>query len=58
MMKKEFIQMMCCPACRGELELEVKEMEGDDILEGMFTCTKCRATYKIKDGIPYMIAEK
>ncbi|NIA10191.1 MAG: Trm112 family protein [Nitrospiraceae bacterium] len=57
-MKEEFIGMMCCPACKGELELKVEKKEGDDIMEGTLTCTNCKASYDIKDGIPYMIVEK
>ncbi|KAA0004443.1 MAG: Trm112 family protein [Thermoplasmata archaeon] len=56
-MKEKFVQLMCCPACRGELELQVKEKEGDDILEGMLICRECKAEYEIRDGIPYMINE-
>jgi len=57
-MKEEFIGMMCCPACRGELELKVEKKEGDDITEGVLICRKCKSEYRIEDGVPYMIAEK
>jgi uncharacterized protein len=57
-MKEEFIGLMCCPACRGELEMKVEQRDGDDIIEGLLICRNCGAEYRIKDGIPYMIAEK
>ena len=54
-MQEKFIRLMRCPTCKGELDMKVEKREGDDILEGMLICKNCRAEYKIKDGIPYMI---
>ncbi len=57
-MKEEFIALMCCPACRGELELRAEKRDGDEIMDGLLVCGNCGAEYRIKDGIPYMIVEK
>jgi len=57
-MKEKFIEMICCPKCHGDLHLEVKKKEGDEILEGIFTCNSCNLVYPIKEGVPYMLFEE
>lgn len=57
-MKEEFIEMLCCPKCHGTLSLDVKEREGNEILEGTLTCNSCNFIYPIKDGIPYMLFDE
>lgn len=57
-MKEQFIEILCCPKCRGELHLQIKEKEGDEILEGMLTCNSCSLVYPIKEGIPHMLFEE
>ncbi len=54
-MKKKYIDLLCCPYCHGELELEVKKEDDEEILEGKFICKKCRKEYEIKDGIPILM---
>ena len=54
-MKKEYIDMLCCPHCYNKLELEIQREENEEIIEGKFTCQKCKKTYEIKDGIPVMM---
>ncbi|MFO7992385.1 MAG: methytransferase partner Trm112 [Thermoplasmata archaeon] len=53
-MKRKLLDILRCPKCKGELELEVKE-EDDEIKEGTLFCSKCDITYEIKEGIPDMI---
>lgn len=54
-MKKKYIELLCCPYCHGDLELEIKKEENDEILEGKFICKKCNKEYKIEDGVPIMM---
>ncbi len=54
-MKKKYIGLLCCPYCKGELNLKIEKEENDEIIEGKFTCKNCNKEYKIKDGIPIMI---
>ncbi len=54
-MKKEYIKLLCCPYCHGDLELEIKKEDNDEIIEGFFKCKKCNKKYEIKDGIPIMM---
>jgi len=56
--KEKFIGLLCCPKCHGELSLQIKKKEGDEILEGTLTCNSCNFIYPIKEGIPYMLFEE
>lgn len=51
-MKKDLVDIVCCPRCKGGLKLEITKKEKDEIIEGMFICEKCKKTYRIDDGIP------
>ncbi len=45
---KEFLDILCCPLCKGDLELS----------ETHLTCNHCKREYEIIDGIPNMMAEQ
>lgn len=50
-MKKDILDILCCPTCKGNLELEVKKEDKGEIIEGIFTCKTCNCTYSIEEGI-------
>jgi len=54
-MKKDLLDILCCPTCKGDLELNIKKEEHGEIIEGMFTCNTCKCTYSIEDGIPNLL---
>jgi len=54
-MKKDMLNVLCCPICKGDLELKINKEENGDIITGTFTCKKCKYTYPIKDGIPNLL---
>ena len=54
-MKKDLVKILCCPTCKGDLSLTVKREEKGEILEGIFTCSKCNVQYEIEDGIPNLL---
>jgi len=54
-MKKDLLDVLCCPACKGDLKLEVKKEIKEDIINGTFTCENCEITYLIKNGIPNLL---
>jgi uncharacterized protein YbaR (Trm112 family) len=56
-MKKELVNILCCPVCKKELELEVKEEDKDEIITGSFYCKKCDKIYEIKEGIPDLLVK-
>jgi uncharacterized protein YbaR (Trm112 family) len=54
-MKKELMQILACPVCKGNLELKVDEEEGEEIITGSLYCSKCSYSYPIVDTIPNLL---
>ncbi len=50
MIRKELLEILVCPKCKGMIQLTEK---GD----GLF-CENCRLVYEIRDDIPIMIIEE
>ena len=46
----ELLEMLACPACRGEIRL----LEGGESLE----CGRCGRVYPVRDGIPIMLVDE
>lgn len=54
-MKKELMEILACPVCKGDLELTVVEEEGEEIVTGSLYCSKCNYSYPIVDTIPNLL---
>ena len=54
-MKIQLMEILVCPMCRSSLELKVTEQDGEEIVEGDLTCTKCGEIYPITNTIPNML---
>ncbi len=54
-MKRELLDILACPICKGDLRLEVEEENEEEIISGKLICTKCGTDYPIEDGIPIML---
>ncbi len=54
-MRKDMLDILCCPTCKGDLILDVKKEEKGEIIAGSFTCKKCNTIYSIEDGIPNLL---
>jgi len=54
-MKRELLEILCCPVCKGDLELHAKMDCGIEVIEGMLHCRACEADFPIEDGIPDLI---
>ena len=48
MVKKELLEILVCPACKGKL----------DAAEDSLKCPKCDLVYPIEDGIPVMLVDR
>jgi uncharacterized protein YbaR (Trm112 family) len=57
-MKKELVNILCCPTCKGELGLKIEKEENGEIQSGTFTCAQCGVTYPIVDGIPNLLPKE
>jgi uncharacterized protein YbaR (Trm112 family) len=60
--RESTFEILCCPVCKGDLELHVTEkttlVSGeDDILEGVLVCTRCDVEYPIHEGIPNLLPQ-
>ena len=54
-MKRDLMDILVCPVCKGELELKVAKEENDEIVEGALYCKECDETYPIEDSIPNLL---
>ncbi len=56
-MKKDLMDIICCPICKGDLTLSVKEEDDKEIVKGLLTCGKCSVGYPIEEGIPNLLPQ-
>lgn len=50
MLDKKLLEILACPACKGNLEYDEKTER--------LTCPACRLKYKIEKGIPIMLVDE
>ncbi len=50
MIQQRLLEILVCPACKGELEHVTKPEEE-------LRCHACKLAYAVRDGIPDMIVE-
>jgi uncharacterized protein YbaR (Trm112 family) len=50
--KPRLLELLVCPACKGNLVLRSDQVAGEDTLTGTLACPPCRAGYPIEAGIP------
>ena len=48
MLKKELLEILCCPKCKGDLDYNVEQ--------NTLRCKECGTVYQIKNDIPIMLA--
>ena len=54
-MRKDMMDILACPVCKGELTLNVTQEEGDEVVTGSLHCARCNETYPIEDTIPNLL---
>ncbi len=47
MIKRELLDILCCPKCKGDLEYKTEK--------NTLTCRKCGKVYEVKEDIPIML---
>ena len=53
-MKKILLDVLICPSCLPEeisLKGNIREISGEDILEGVLSCPQCRRSYPVEHGV-------
>jgi len=54
-MKRELINILACPVCKGKLELKIDEENETETVTGSLHCRKCDVRYPISEGIPNLL---
>ena len=54
-MRKDLMEILACPLCKGPLELTVEKEKGAEIISGSLLCPKCSQRYPIVDSIPNLL---
>ena len=54
-MRKEMMDILACPVCKGDLELSVEEENEQEVVKGSVRCPRCNQHYPIADTIPNLL---
>jgi len=54
-MRRDLMDILCCPVHKTDLQLKVTKEEAGDILEGTLHCAACRFDFRISEGIPNLL---
>ena len=55
-MRKDLMDIIVCPACKGQLKLTIEAEINNDVETGNMHCAICLFNYPISDGIPNLIS--
>lgn len=50
MLKRELLEILVCPKCRGNLKYDEDKQE--------LICIRCKLAYQVKDDIPIMLIDE
>jgi hypothetical protein len=50
LLRKELLEILVCPKCKGDLEYDQKASK--------LICRKCKLAYRIEDDIPVMLIDE
>jgi uncharacterized protein len=56
--KRDLTEILACPVCKGDLNLEITEEKAREIWSGTLTCSACRQRYPVEEGIPNLLPPK
>ena len=54
-MKKDLMEILACPVCKGDLELTVEAEDEKEVITGTLFCVKCNERYPIVEAIPNLL---
>lgn len=54
-MKKDLMEILACPVCKGPLKLTVEEEDEKEVITGSLHCESCSETYPIEETIPNLL---
>ncbi len=56
-MKRELMDILACPVCKGTLNLDMEFEEAGEVVRGFLYCPTCCVRYPIADGIPELLPQ-
>jgi SAM-dependent methyltransferase len=56
-MKLSALNVIVCPACKSDLDLQVRSKHDQEIVEGSLECATCHRIYPIARGVPRFVPE-
>lgn len=54
-MKRDLVDILACPQCKGPLRLVSDEEREGDVVRGTLVCESCPERYPIEDAIPNLL---
>ena len=54
-LKRDLMEILACPVCKGGLELRVEVEDGGEVVTGLLVCGVCGDGYPIEDTIPNLL---
>ncbi len=54
-MRRNLLDILCCPTCKGPLTLDVESEQSHEIARGTLYCATCHIYYPIEEGIPNLL---
>jgi uncharacterized protein YbaR (Trm112 family) len=54
-MKKDLMEILACPVCKGSLELKAEEEDEREVITGSLYCARCSYRYPIRETIPNLL---
>jgi uncharacterized protein YbaR (Trm112 family) len=54
-MRRQLVDILVCPVCKGDLELTTEESCRNQIIKGSLNCPSCDLQYTIKKSIPNLL---
>lgn len=54
-MRKDMMEILVCPVCKGTLTLTATKETADDVEEGNLHCAQCSDDYPISEWIPNLL---
>ncbi len=56
-MKRTLMDILVCPECKGDLDLNIAVEKNGEILEGSLTCNACDQLFPIEESIPNLLPQ-
>ena len=54
-MRRQLVDILVCPVCKGDLKLTTEKSRGNHIIKGSLKCQSCDLQYAIKKSIPNLL---